>query len=580
MKIKYLIAFTLSLCSLPGISQTQPNFVDFEDGMYMGNHTHSISGSTWENDDAFNTYFDNAYHVQFFNANYNNGYSSPSIPKYALIGEEAMSSDNERVAFRTTSVGSVDNACTALSDPNSDADNPFNATNTNPGCWFLTDDDGLISTSPLDLIIEYDETAIQCTIASGFIYDLDNSGNSAEGWQLDIYSTTSTPSTPDNTIYLLANGWSGCTGCTSGINANQAYNPSSQAIDGGAAYWELQTNGDPIDYIVMTYIGDINRNVGVAFDNFYYCSRGDSGEVPPVLCDAEAGFDHTTVGCGTQFSNTSSSAAQTIIGYQWDFGDGTTSTDANPFHYYGGAGAYNVTLTIFGFDGSECCSSTISRVIEVGECVECEAEIDFAFSEINEECDRCLIDFSAIVQNQSTPVLGYYWTIDGVPYTGQNLQHLVSGSAYVCLTVVFAADSGECCTKTICAEIECGSNGLASESGGAAEASRKNAFGEQPLSTSAKTEETMSGSEKNRLTVFPNPGNEFLTLQFDSDGSERLQVELVGVDGRVFQLQGPQTTREGAQQLSFDISGIPSGMYLARVRGVNMEMSEMISILH
>jgi PKD repeat protein len=35
-----------------------------------------------------------------------------------------------------------------------------------------------------------------------------------------------------------------------------------------------------------------------------------------------------------------------IAGYLWDFGDGTTSTLANPSHTYGGAGTFNVNLTV------------------------------------------------------------------------------------------------------------------------------------------------------------------------------------------------------------------------------------------
>lgn len=47
--------------------------------------------------------------------------------------------------------------------------------------------------------------------------------------------------------------------------------------------------------------------------------------------------DHLTV----EFSNQSKSATQ----YSWDFGDGTSSTDANPSKTYSVIGDYNVTLT-------------------------------------------------------------------------------------------------------------------------------------------------------------------------------------------------------------------------------------------
>ncbi|MEZ4985786.1 MAG: PKD domain-containing protein [Saprospiraceae bacterium] len=34
----------------------------------------------------------------------------------------------------------------------------------------------------------------------------------------------------------------------------------------------------------------------------------------------------------------------------WDFGDGNTSTEANPLHEYATAGQYLVSLTVFGDD--------------------------------------------------------------------------------------------------------------------------------------------------------------------------------------------------------------------------------------
>jgi PKD repeat protein len=42
-----------------------------------------------------------------------------------------------------------------------------------------------------------------------------------------------------------------------------------------------------------------------------------------------------------------------IASYQWDFGDGTTSTDPNPSHIYNAAGLYPVTLTVTGSNGQD-----------------------------------------------------------------------------------------------------------------------------------------------------------------------------------------------------------------------------------
>jgi PKD repeat protein len=41
----------------------------------------------------------------------------------------------------------------------------------------------------------------------------------------------------------------------------------------------------------------------------------------------------------------------TVVGYEWDFGDGTGSSEANPAHTYSQAGAYTATLTVTDNDG-------------------------------------------------------------------------------------------------------------------------------------------------------------------------------------------------------------------------------------
>ena len=50
------------------------------------------------------------------------------------------------------------------------------------------------------------------------------------------------------------------------------------------------------------------------------------------------------------FTDASSGA---VVNHSWDFGDGSSSTAANPIHTYTSPGTYNVTLTVSGPDGSD-----------------------------------------------------------------------------------------------------------------------------------------------------------------------------------------------------------------------------------
>ena len=120
---------------------------------------------------------------------------------------------------------------------------------------------------------------------------------------------------------------------------NYPYNPGGHVeiigSSAGAAYyyylydWELQ--GDPC----------ISPRVPI---------RVEQG---PVI----SGFSKQTTGLSVQFTATSSNASF----YQWDFGDGQSSTLANPLHTYTQAGTYTVQL----ISGNPSCSDTVTDMVTV-----------------------------------------------------------------------------------------------------------------------------------------------------------------------------------------------------------------------
>src|SRR5690554_4740197 len=58
------------------------------------------------------------------------------------------------------------------------------------------------------------------------------------------------------------------------------------------------------------------------------------------------------VGEEVQFTDLSTSS-ETINGWTWDFGDGSTSADQNPTHTYTNSGDFTVTLTAIDVNGAE-----------------------------------------------------------------------------------------------------------------------------------------------------------------------------------------------------------------------------------
>ncbi len=74
-----------------------------------------------------------------------------------------------------------------------------------------------------------------------------------------------------------------------------------------------------------------------------------------------------------EFNNLTTITTGSISEYHWDFGDGQTSTEDNPSHFYDAPGTYTITLIAFSLNG---CSDTISYDIYIGELPEANAGPD------------------------------------------------------------------------------------------------------------------------------------------------------------------------------------------------------------
>ena len=87
------------------------------------------------------------------------------------------------------------------------------------------------------------------------------------------------------------------------------------------------------------------------------------GDQPPI---ANAGGPYNGISKRSiQFDGTSSSDPDgVIVAYRWDFGDGATSTLAQPTHQYAANGSYTVTLTVTDDAGSRNVATTVATMAD------------------------------------------------------------------------------------------------------------------------------------------------------------------------------------------------------------------------
>ncbi len=124
-----------------------------------------------------------------------------------------------------------------------------------------------------------------------------------------------------------------------------------------------------------------------------------------------ANFFTSTSGLDATFNNTSTDATT----YSWDFGDGNTSTSANPTHTYANGGTYTVTLIATNDCGSETITSEVVFV---------DAPVIAFSSNVTSGCGPLMVEF---YDNSSGGLTSWNWSFPGgTPSTSTDQNPIVT----------------------------------------------------------------------------------------------------------------------------------------------------------
>jgi len=142
-----------------------------------------------------------------------------------------------------------------------------------------------------------------------------------------------------------------------------------------------------------------------------------------------------------QFTDQSLVDNANIIAWEWDFGDGATSSEQHPDHLYGQTGNFTVKLKSYSQFG--CADSTESLITVVQG-----PEVAF---EWDKSCEGEATTFTDLTNSFSSPITNWTWVINGVLHTNQNPTYTFTNSGTY--TVQLSVTMDNLCTQTITEDI-------------------------------------------------------------------------------------------------------------------------------
>lgn len=178
-------------------------------------------------------------------------------------------------------------------------------------------------------------------------------------------------------------------------------------------------------------VSDVSYAVADASYDFVV-HEGDSS-LPQNASQPKADFTFTSNELEVTFTDISSDDVA-VTGYNWDLGDGNTSTVANPVHTYAAEGLYRVSLRVNDADANV--SYKVTKTVQVKNNMPPQA--DFMYSE-----NFLVVSFTDTSIDHDGTIAGYEWDFgDGNNSTDQNPTHVYGAAGAYIVTLKVTDDDG------------------------------------------------------------------------------------------------------------------------------------------
>lgn len=271
-------------------------------------------------------------------------------------------------------------------------------------------------------------------------------------------------------------------------------------------------------------------------------------------CNVNSNFSKTQVDCDTFTFNTSSTASNgtTIVGYFWNFGDGSTSTVQNPTHSYSSNGTYTVTLTTVGVtNNGNCCTDNQTMQVIV-DCSVNNCGVINDFRDLNQMCSPYVtyyIPLNGLIINSGWTINSYDWTFianNGYTVTATGVQPTVNLSDYFCncpwsttLVVTATNQQGVTCILSKTIDLFSGGSDLA------------------PGCTGSNGSDTINSN----LSVYPNPVKDVLNINLSETSrtpNSTGTINLIDFSGNITKSINSDYNKSS---YTLDVSNIEKGIY-------------------